>query len=814
MRQPFATTDQAVMVPSGRDDRTTRTAVTKRHTETLPSARPAQPPERNENGVDIRSWPGTRASRATSGRLVAGGFVATRLEPPPLRPGTVRRERLVALVGASDASIVTVVAPAGYGKSTLLAQLARADDRRVVWAALDQRDTDPVVLVHHLVAAFDPGGGATDQLGSVSRGPSRMWTSARFLSRVMTGHAPFALFLDDVDAVSDSDSADVVLAVAELLPVGARLVVASRSEPPIQLARLRSTGNLLELDSSHLALDDQEAIALAGGVGVSIEPEAVASINQRAEGWGAGVALALLASKAADAHGAVTDPISGDDRFIADYLQAEVLHGLSETDRTFLRRTAFLDRLSGPLCDAVLGTSGSAAALEAMEKANLFLVPLDHRREWYRHHRLLGDLLRAQLDRHERDLVPALAHRAAAWFEDHDLVGEAIEAGCLAGDVDLVARLVISHGRAVCGGGWCESLLRWLEWFEYSGGVERHPETALLSCWLLLQSGQASWARRWLSSVTRALCEEFPSEGHAMLESWASVIRAALAERGVERMLGDAEAATNGVPEHSPWHADALCLLGVARFLADDPTGATVALSGAVDATGPATPTTRPIALCFRALLAVERGDLHAAEADARNARSALRLAHGMDSPVAIIVDAVTARVALGLGNRQQAATDLAHACRVRQGPPVAFPWLAAQARIELARVSLGLGDVPGARTLLREVDDLFVRIPALGRIARDAQTVAQQATGLPLTAPGASTLTAAELRVLPYLSTHLSFVEIAQRLVLSQNTIKSHAMSIYRKLEATSRSGAVERAVSIGLLEVGPAIASFVRVE
>ena len=338
----------------------------------------------------------------------------------------------------------------------------------------------------------------------------------------------------------------------ERLPAGSRLTMASRSEPPIPLARQRAMGTLLELDRTRLAFDDAEAVAFAHGFGGGLATESVRTLGRRAEGRITGMMLGVMATRGADGAGVDIESVDGDDRFIADYLQAEVLDGLTDEERTLLRRTAFLDRISGPLCDAVLERSGSSTMLESMERANRFLVPLDHRREWYRHHRSLRAMLRAELDRVERGAIPALARRAAVWLERNRQAGDALEAARLAGDTQLMASLLLAHAPRLLEPGEPDRLVRSLEWFEDSGALPEHPAAGLVGSWLLLHSGHGRWARRWISSLSGVPIDKRSApttNGSAPPEA---LIRCAVAEGGAERMLVDARTACEQSPRPQP----------------------------------------------------------------------------------------------------------------------------------------------------------------------------------------------------------------------------------------------------------------------
>jgi LuxR family transcriptional regulator, maltose regulon positive regulatory protein len=280
------------------------------------------------------------------------------------------------------------------------------------------------------------------------------------------------------------------------------------------------------------------------------------------------------------------------------------------------------------------------------------------------------------------------------------------------------------------------------------------------------------------------------------------LLSAATGENGLEPMMAAAELATELIPERSPWRPLALTVLGVTRFISGDQPGADGALLGAVEAAGKTDVTARVIALAYRAVLACDNGEWSAAETYARDAR-ALVIQHDMtDYAPMILVDALSARIAIRRGNRSQAMADIKHAQAVRPELSIAIPWLAVQARLELARASLALGDAPNAIQLLHETDRMFDRVPALGRLKADADEIRGHAERFLLADARVSALTTAELRLLPYLATHLSFPRIGERFGLSESTVKTHAISIYRKLDASSRDEAVEVAVHVGLLD------------
>ena len=311
--------------------------------------------------------------------------------------------------------MVGVTAPAGYGKSNLLAQWAEAEDRRVAWVSLDRFDDDPAALLAVLAAAYGRISGHTDLIADVrGSGVSALGRAApRLASAFRTSPVPFVLMLDDLHELRSPACHDVLSVVIAGIPPGSQLVAASRSEQP-HLPRLRASGDALEFAAGDLALDAAGAGHIFSQVHISLTNELAAAVTARTEGWPAGLYLAALI--ASDSRGEVLT-ISGEDRYVADYLYRESLMQLPEDVQRFLRRTAVLDQLSAPLCDAVLGESGAQAQLRQLEATSLFLVPLDRRRGWYRYHALFREFLLAELQQVEPDVIVKLHLRAADWYE-------------------------------------------------------------------------------------------------------------------------------------------------------------------------------------------------------------------------------------------------------------------------------------------------------------------------------------------------------------------------------------------------------------
>jgi LuxR family maltose regulon positive regulatory protein len=460
--------------------------------------------------------------------------------------------------------------------------------------------------------------------------------------------------------------------------------------------------------------------------------------------------------------------------------------------------------MCGPLCDAMLGQSGSAAVLADLGRSNLLLVPLDRRGEWYRYHHLFRDMLLAELHRLEPGLKPVLQGHAARWCLHNGLPEEALEYAMAAGDVDTVAGLAASLGVSVYRGGRITTVQRWFGWLENHGGITKYPITAVMATLLAALTGHPADAERWASAVDHWQYGDPARPADPVAEAWAALQRAVLCRTGVEQMRADAdEAARRFADQDIPDPAPAL-MQGIAHVLSGDLDRGDKSLEDAASiaqATG--TSDVLGVALCERSLIAMTQGQWDRAEILASQARAPLRQAGIEESYVTPLACAAQARTALHRGDVPAARQQLVMAQRLRPVLTYAIPWLAVQTRIELACAHLALADAAGARTLLREVDELLRHRPALGTLVSQAQTLRTQLSKERDTGtPGASTLTDAELRLLPLLSTHLTFPEIGQELFLSRNTIKSQAVSIYRKLGVASRNQAVTRARELRILE------------
>jgi LuxR family transcriptional regulator, maltose regulon positive regulatory protein len=750
--------------------------------------------------TDVRQ----RADRPARVGGAAYDLIAAKLLRPLVRPGTIRRSSLPERL-ARDLShpIVSVVAPAGYGKTTLLSQWAETDDQAFAWVSVDEGDNDPRVLLTYIAAALDAvepvGQRVFDALASLEASvPGSV--VPRLSNAFASITSPVTLVLDDVHLLHNRECLAALSVLAEHVPAGSRLVLAGRDQPPVRIARLRAAGKILEIGVGDLSLTAGEAASLLAAAEVTLDDDELAELNRRTEGWAAGLYLAALYIREGGSLPGMAASFGGDDRFISEYVESEFLARISGQQRAFLTRSAVLERMSGPLCEAVLDLPGASAVLAELASSNLLLVPLDRRGQWYRYHHLFRDMLRAELERMEPGLVSVLRRRAAAWCQRNHLPEEALEYSMAAGDVEAAARLVDQLAIPTYWQARLTTVQRWFRWLDDRGGMEGHPIAATFASIVAVVSGRPAEAERWADAVDRWLYEDTSRPADPAAEAWATMLRYTLCRHGVEQMRADADEAVQRFAAAGIVAATVPVAQGIARVLCGDLDGGDAFLEDGVRIGDRASPDVLVRALCQRALVAMARNRWGQAEALADQARSVMQRA-GMEKWC--LLCAVQARLALHRGDVTAARRELVSAQELRPSLTYAVPHLAIQFRIELIRVHLALSDLAGARTLMREVDELLERRPKMGVLVDEAEELrARLSRERGSGGRGASTLTAAELRLLPLLATHMSFPEIGAELFLSPNTVKSQAMSIYRKLGASSRNQAVIRSRELGLLE------------
>ncbi len=737
-------------------------------------------------------------------------LLETKLRAPGARPGTVPRpmliERLDRAVAAHPVTLVS--AAAGWGKSTLVGEWLAGNEGACAWLALDPGDDDPARFWRYLAESLHRAGVAVDDqaVGALS-GSSEMREAglAILLNAVADGGAQTTIVLDDLHCITEPTIHLGIAFIVENLPEALRLVVITRSDPPIGLARLRARGHLAEIRADELRFDDHEAAALLDrAIGLELPGAQVAALRTRTEGWAAGLYLAGLSLRGRDDPAGFIDDFAGDDRLVVDFLGAEVLEGLTSERRDFLLRTAILSRLTGPLCDAVTGATGSARILIELERSNLFLVPLDNRREWYRYHHLFGELLRHEISLTDPDALAELHRRAADWHLAAGAIDEAVHHSAAAGDLDGAADLIAEHWSGYERSGWTATTERWLSLLP-AERVRSDPRLCLAEALIRLNLGRPDDAAPWLDAAEHAThSTRAPGDPGLMAGGLA-------AGRSLERLLaGDhTSAVAHGrralalTSAAAPWWRCLACMaLGIALHAVDETAAAYPVLEEAVAAGGECGASALVVvSLSHMADEDFRRGDLDLSEARAREAIALAAHERHAEYPHAAGAHVNLARTlaargwiaeateeaerGVRLARRGRAPTELAHTLVVRgevslmAGEPAVALERAVEAR-ELASVA-------------REATHLHRLIDALeARAGGEPRGSAKDAAG---------DLTDRELAVLRRLTGSGSAREIAADLYVSHNTVKTQLRSIYRKLGVATRGEAVRRARERGIL-------------
>ena len=721
-----------------------------------------------------------------------------KLSVPQLRPGSVSRAELIERARASDCRVVGVTAPAGYGKSTLLAEWAQAEDRRVAWVSLDRLDDDPAALLTLLASAYARvSSGNADLVADMGGlGVSVLGRAApRLASAFRTSEVPFVLMLDDLHELQSPACHDVLSVVISGIPRGSQLVAASRSEQT-HLPRLRASGDALEFLASDLALDAAGAEQIFAQARVSLTGELAAAVTERTEGWPVGLYLAALIAR--DSNGEALT-VSGDDRYVADYLYRESLMQLPESVQRFLRNTAVLDQLCAPLCDAVLGESGGQERLRGLGASNLFLIPLDRRREWYRYHAMFREFLLGELRRVEPDVIMKLHLGAADWYEANGSAAMAVEHLLNTAEQDRCVQLVTGLTLPTYLAGQMSTVQRWLSALGDTA-IEEYPPLAVLAGWAATLTGQTTEAQRWAAIIDAASFDLVPVDGTASFDSARAMLRSMMCPAGPELAIRDANLAVAEEPPWSPWRDQALCICGEAHLLSGD-----VDRAAGLFAESAAGESSDSDAFVLSeselALLAMDSGRWAEAAEHVQRALAVIDEQRMHDYATSVLAFAAAARLAVHRGDLKEVDRQLTRAMRARPSCTFVLPQLAVRARLHLAKVYWARGDPTTARHLLREIDDVLLHRPDLGVLVDEVSEFRGITSSAQLGAIGGSPLTPAELRLLPYLQTHLTIREIGERLFVSRNTVSSEVGSIYRKLGVSSRNEAVQQATVVGLL-------------
>jgi LuxR family maltose regulon positive regulatory protein len=743
-----------------------------------------------------------RATRPARVRRTASWFepVESKLHVPVPRRELVPRARLLEqLSAAHDSPLILVTAPPGYGKTTMLAQWGERDARPFAWVTLDDTDNDASRLLTYVIFALDqvvPLGGAIFP-SPPEPGPSFTAFSLPRLTRALAKRVrPFVLVIDDVHVLTDRASLDLLAMLVEQVPSGCHVVLVGRDQPALPLSRLVANRSLVRFGAVNLAMTPLEGLELMHADGVPLGDAEAAMIVDRTEGWPAGLHLAALALREQEHLGKALETFAGTDALITEYLRAELLERLSPERRTFMMKTAALDRLSGPLCDAVLRTTGSGEKLEDIERANIFVAATDRNHKWYRRHQLFREMLLAELRRRDPKHERVQHRRAAEWFASTGNPDAALKHARAAGDIELAARIICSNVQEYLSSGRAATIRQWIEDLP-SRELAEIPSVGPSAALVYIANGDVERALHWLHVAERSAeaSDDGPlPDGRASLRSGLALSRAALGMGGAVQLAEDAETGYGLEPEGSPWRAFAAFLHGVALHLQGKAEDATAKLQEAADATAFETPNVYAFSLAYLALCAAGRGDWDDVREKSERARMEVERNGLHEYASASIVYAVSALSCAHSRQPAEARRDAMRANRLLATLSGVGRWMGVEGRVVLAETYLFLGDVAAARESLRDAQRDLSHLPDAPAL-RDRFDEAHREVIERYETGASPALTAAEIRVMQFLPTHLSFREIADRLHVSRNTVKTQVISAYRKLGVANRTEAVESA-------------------
>ncbi len=761
---------------------------------------------------------GGRAESARAALAAAEGLprvnldaaLETKFQAPATRTEWVERGELVRSLAGITARLVLVGAPAGSGKTTLVAQWrsSPAEHRQFAWISLDPGDNEPARLCRHVVRALAGACPELDTDGILralrAEVPDLAGTVLPLLVNELAGLAEqVVLVLDDYHVIRDRSCHDLVTFLVLHLPAAVGLVMITRTDPPMPLARLRAAADLVEVRARELRLTSAQAAELIRTVaGIQVGEPDLAELMDRAEGWPAGVYLASLALRGHHSPSAFIRQFTGEARFVTAFLTEEVLSHQPAGLRRFLARTSILSRFCAPLCDAVTGSPDAAGIIDVLERENLFVVPLDDTRQWFRYHHLFAQVLRSELARTEPEMVPTLHQRASDWLDQSGLADQAITHARAAADVPRVISLIARNWRAHVCSGRGATVRAWLSSLD-DAAVTAHPVAAHCWAWTAALSGDRESLRRWLPIIETGVHDGPLPDGVRSLQSSAALLKGTFGLDGIGPMR-DAAAQAIGLETNpaSPWHALARVTYAAALYWSGDLGAAAVqarAVASAASSAGIRMP-----GFALLALIAADQDRLEEAEELARTAREMVSEAeHDIGAaPQRALAHTAVGAVCAARGRLTEARWEFEHALGVSRSLPAASPWPTLEILVRLAPVLSVLGDRPGATALTDQARLLLASAPdgADAQFARLDQ-LERQLAGPPPGSRSRGPLTEREVNVLRLLRGTLSVREIGEQLCLSQNTIKTHVSAIYRKLGVSSRQDAIAQGQDIGIL-------------
>jgi LuxR family transcriptional regulator, maltose regulon positive regulatory protein len=719
---------------------------------------------------------------------------------------------LLELLGdASDYKLTLLSAPAGYGKTTLLAQWHQVQaSLPVAWVSLDEQDNDPVRLWRHIVEALrlavPEENFGVDVLVGMSVAGQRLIEIA--LPMLINGLAELPhrviVVLDDYQFVTEDRCHESVAFFVEHISGNVHLVLSSRTDPPLPLARLRARGEMNEIRIEQLAFSEVEAAYLLNEkMGLGIVPDDLSVLFERTEGWPAAIYLAALSLQKRENKHAFITSFGGSNRYVVALLVEEVLAGLSEETREFLLRTSVLRRMTASLCDAMVGREDSGQRLRELAKSNQLVVPLDELGEWYRYHHLFADLLLYELKNSHPELMPILHERASAWLEGAGFFEGAIRHAIAARDYERAGMLVARHWFRYVFAGQTVTVERWLEALP-EDFVGTDATLALVKAWISALYGRREEAERFLTLAESGSYDGKLPDGTASVEAGVAIVRVSFGYGGVQRIAEAARRAAALEPEGtSPRAALVRFGLGGSLYFSGDTSQARKPLEEALSLTKDGQSLVRMAILSFLSFVATDEGHLEEAESLAREACALVNRFGLQKLPQASVAHTALGRMLAERGKLEEAQKELEGALSARQKLPGLSAWGTLLGLLALAQVHLARGNRAAGRAVLAEAratlkpfaDDAGIFTELLERLERKLRARKPREGQLD------DELTERELVVLRLLDSELSTRQMAQSLYVATNTVRNQIKSIYRKLGVSSRKEAVEEARAKGLL-------------
>ena len=720
-----------------------------------------------------------------------------RFTGPAAQSKVVERSRLDHSFAAATGKVLRVLAPAGYGKSTLVARWVANDTRSTRWLDLEPIDNDPLVLAHVLTDGLaDFEGTDLDRQAAGLGSSDDLWRSIAGIDE------PFVLVLDDIHHLTDRASTDPIDVVIENLRPDSTLVLVGRAcHHPEAIARHRLQPGVVDVTADALALDLAETEEMLTKLGVSADIESIKRIADQFEGWPAGLRLAAQVLVTPADGGAIPLSRLGDTNDVTDYITGEWFGGLGPEDQNFLTEIGCLERFTGEQCDAVLGRHDSASILHHLCRNELMIIPLDQTGDWYRMHAVLSRWLSSRLQSLDRERWRQIHIAASRWWARQHDVDLAIEHAATAGEMGLLEDLVKVHSANFVARGMHPTVDRWLARVE-DARIRSSPELRHAKTVLAIGAGDGERALNWMriSMAEHDLLDDGLADPTDVVGLQTEALFATLETHPAEELIPAALNAHCHLPAGA-WRSLATLALGANLYLAGDERAIDVLRESLFESE--IANTTAPHAVACACLSIVLDLEGQAAEATELSSRATSSDSAGHGEAATGLSEAVAALVDARAGRLDEATERIAHGrARMAQFDRCA-PWFNILGLLTLARASLLVDDVAGAGDLLHQLERKMASQDETTSLAAQVEALHDRvhAAGDVFAARDAL-LTAAELRVVQYLPTNLSLADIATRLYVSRNTVKSHAASIYRKLGVGSRGEAVEVARQTGLID------------